>query len=148
MSGTSGCLLRALLLIWGLAPAAAHSVLRPAVALAASQQLLPFRCYSHVAVDHVAFGPQSFFLPKTEQGPTSFKENAGPTIVTYSLYHGSGQGRQVLYVITDASNFNVAEALGVNYLPKLAQAAGTPAVQGSISANGRHSCMSVRKAPL
>lgn len=34
-------------------------------------------------------GPDSFFLPKTEQGPTSFQENAGPTIVTLPLYHGS-----------------------------------------------------------
>jgi hypothetical protein len=42
----------------------------------------------------------------------------------------------VEYVITDASNRSVAETLGVNYVPKLAQAAGTTAVQTSPSAIG------------
>jgi hypothetical protein len=120
----------------GIGPAAATSALRPAAALAASQQQLPFRCFAQVGVDHVVFGPESFFLPKTVQGPTSFRENAGPTIVTYPLYHGSSQGRPVLYVITDASTLSVARVLGVNYVPKLAQAAGTAAVQRSTSAIG------------
>ena len=50
----------------------------PGPALAASQQQLPFRCFAQVGVDHVVFGPDSFFLPNTVQGPTSFTENAGP----------------------------------------------------------------------
>jgi hypothetical protein len=108
----------------------------PGTALAASQQQLPFRCFAQVGVDHVVFGPDSFFLPSTVQGPTSFSENAGPTVVTYPLYHGTSRGRGVSYVITDASNLSVAQALGVNYTPKLAQAAGTAAVQDSASQVG------------
>jgi len=105
----------------------------PATALAVSQPQLPFRCFAQVGVDHVVFGPDSFFLPTTVQGPTSFRENAGPTTVTYPLYHGTSHGRDVSYVITDASNLSVAQALGVNYTPKLAQAAGTAAVENSTS---------------
>ena len=115
--------------IFGLAPL-------PASALAVSQPQLPFRCLAQTGVVHVVFGPDSFFLPNTVQGPTSFKENAGPTVVTYPLYHGTSQGRDVSYVITDASDLSVAQALGVNYVPKLAQAAGTPAVQDSTSQIG------------
>jgi hypothetical protein len=126
----------AVLLTAGLAPAAATGVLHSGAALAASQQLLPFRCFAQVGVDHVVFGPDSFFLPNTVQGPTSFKENAGPTIVTYPLYHGSSQGRRADYVITDASDLSVAQVLGVNYVPKLAQALGTSAVQVSTSEIG------------
>src|SRR6516162_11101377 len=112
----------AMALAVGIGPVAASILLRPGTALAASQPLLPFRCFAQVGVDHVVFGPDSFFLPNTQQGPTSFTENAGPTIVTYPLYHGTSQGRDVLYVITDASDRSVAEVLGVNYVPKLAQA--------------------------
>jgi hypothetical protein len=115
--------------------AAGLSVLA-ASARAASQPLLPFRCFAQVAVDHVVFGPESFFLPNTVQGPTSFTENTGPTIVTYPLYRGTSGGQQVFYVITDASNLSAARALGVNYVPKLAQAAGTAAVQNSDSEIG------------
>jgi hypothetical protein len=115
--------------------AVAVSVLA-ATARAASPPLLPFRCFAQVGVDHVVFGPESFFLPNTVQGPTSFAENAGPTIVTYPLYRGTSGGRQVFYVITDASSLSAARALGVNYVPKLAQAAGTAAVQNSDSEIG------------
>src|SRR5215831_17213854 len=107
-----------------------------AAARAASQPQLPFRCFAQVGVDHIVFGPDSFFLPNTVQGQTSFGENQGPTIVTYPLYHGTSQGRDVFYVITDASDRSVAEILGVNYVPKLAQAEGTAAVQNSASAIG------------
>ena len=120
-----------------LAPASAGALWAlPGTALAVSQPQLPFRCFAQVGVDHVVFGPDSFFLPNTVQGPTSFRENAGPTVVTYPLYHGTSQGRDVSYVITDASNLSVAQALGVNYTPKLAQAAGTAAVQNSTSQVG------------
>jgi hypothetical protein len=108
----------------------------PATASAVSQPQLPFRCFAQVGVDHVVFGPDSFFLPSTVQGPTSFRENAGPTIVTYPLYRGTSNGRRVDYVITDASDLSAARALGVNYTPKLAQAAGTAAVQNSMSEIG------------
>jgi len=132
---SGGVTARAVVLTSLLAAAAALLAL-PATALAASQPQLPFRCFAQVGVDHVVFGPDSFFLPNTVQGPTSFRENAGPTIVTYPLYHGTSQGRDVSYVITDASNLSVAQALGVNYTPKLAQAAGTAAVQNSASQVG------------
>jgi len=103
----------------------------PSVAHAASQPQLPFRCFAQAGTDHVVFGPDSFFLPPTVQGPTSFRENPGPTIVTYPLYQGTSGGRRVSYVITDASSLSAARALGVNYTPKLAQAAGTTAVENS-----------------
>jgi len=35
---------------------------------AASQPLLPFRCFAQIDVQHVVFGPDSFFLPSTVQG--------------------------------------------------------------------------------
>ncbi|HEX6454150.1 MAG TPA: hypothetical protein VF060_32405 [Trebonia sp.] len=108
----------------------------PAAAQAVSQPQLPFRCFAQAGTDHVVFGPDSFFLPPTVQGPTSFRENAGPTIATYPLYHGVSGGRSVSYVITDASSLSAAQALGVNYTPKLAQAAGTAAVQNSQSQIG------------
>jgi len=130
-----GVTARAVVLTSLLAAATALMAL-PATALAASQPQLPFRCFAQVGVDHVVFGPDSFFLPNTVQGPTSFRENAGPTIVTYPMYHGTSQGRDVSYVITDASNRSVAQALGVNYTPKLARAAGTAAVQNSTSQVG------------
>jgi hypothetical protein len=87
---------------------AAGALLAVPAARAASQPQLPFRCFAQVGVDHVVFGPDSFFLPTTVQGPTSFRENAGPTIVTYPLYHGVSGGRTVSYVITDASRLRVA----------------------------------------
>ena len=125
---------RAAALAAGLVTAAAAVAAVPsAAAHAASQPQLPFRCFAQSGTDHVVFGPDSFFLPPAVQGPTSFRENAGPTIVTYPLYRGTSRGRSVSYVITDASNLSVARALGVNYTPKLAQAAGTAAVENSRS---------------
>jgi hypothetical protein len=105
-------------------------------ALASSQQLTPFRCFTQDDNVHVVFGPASFFNPPTQQGPTSFKENTGPTVVKFPLYHGTSRGRPVDYVITDASDLSAAQVIGVNYVPKLAQAIGTPAVQNSTSAIG------------
>jgi hypothetical protein len=129
-------LFRAIALAAVLAPAGAVTVLLPGTAQAASQPLVPFRCFAQVGVDHVVFGPDSFFEPPTVQGPTSFRENAGPTVVTYPLYRGTSRGHDVYYVITDASNLSVARVLGVNYAPKLTQAAGTPAVENSTSQIG------------
>jgi hypothetical protein len=123
---------RVAVLAAGLIPAALVTAV-PSAAHAASQPQLPFRCFAQAGTDHVVFGPDSFFLPPTVQGPTSFRENAGPTIVTYPLYHGTSGGHSVSYVITDVSDLSAAQALGVNYTPKLAQAAGTAAVEDSPS---------------
>jgi hypothetical protein len=127
---------RVLVVGFCLLPVATAVAPAPTAALAVSQPQLPFRCFAQTDVVHVVFGPQSFFLPNTQQGPTSFKENAGPTIVTYPLYHGTSQGKPVQYVITDSSDQSAANALGVNYVPKLANAVGTLAVQNSTSAIG------------
>jgi hypothetical protein len=127
-----------------LSSAGAVSALPSAMALAArssasqasrhdSRPQVPARCFAKVNVKHVVFGPKSFFEPPTTQGPTSFKENARPTIVTYPLHRGTVHGHRVFYVITDASIRSVADALKVNYTPKLAKAAGTAAVQVSAS---------------
>jgi hypothetical protein len=128
--------LGAIALTAALAPVGVITAVQPATALAASQPLVPSRCFAQTDVDHVVFGPDSFFEPVTVQGPTSFRENAGPTVVIYPLHHGTSQGRDVSYVITDASNLSVARALGVNYTPKLAQAVGTAAVENSTSQIG------------
>src|SRR6266436_7899121 len=129
-------IIRAIALTAAIAAAAATSVMLAGAALAASQPLVPARCFAQADVDHVVFGPDSFFEPTTVQGPTSFRENTGPTVVTYPLYRGTSQGRDVSYVITDASDLSVARTLGVNYTPKLAQAAGPAAVQNSTSQVG------------
>ena len=100
-------------------------------ASAESQQLTPFRCFTQGDNIHVVFGPASFYIPPTQQGPTSFREKSGPMVVTYRLYHGASQGRPVKYVITDASDLSAAQVLGVNYVPKLAQAVRSAAVQNS-----------------
>ncbi|HLZ69728.1 MAG TPA: hypothetical protein VKV26_07440 [Dehalococcoidia bacterium] len=60
---------------------------------------------------------------------TSAHENHDFTEVTYPLHTGSSHGKTVYYVITDASDRGVAALLGVNYVPKLANAKGTAAVQ-------------------
>jgi hypothetical protein len=50
--------------------------------------------------------------------------------VTLPLFRGlSPQGKDVFYIITDASDFDVARQMGVNYAPKLAEAIGSPGVQ-------------------
>jgi hypothetical protein len=71
--------------------------------------------------------------PSSAQGPTSFREDAGPHVVTYPLHHGTSDREGVGYVITDASDLQVARELGVNYTPKLQQALGTSAVEMSSS---------------
>jgi len=50
--------------------------------------------------------------------------------VTLPLFRGlSPQGKDVFYIITEASDFEVAHRMGVNYAPKLAEAIGSPGVQ-------------------
>ena len=67
-------IVRAIALTAVLAPVGAVSALHPGTALAASQPLAPARCFAQVGVDHVVFGPDSFFEPVTVQGPTTFRE--------------------------------------------------------------------------
>ena len=50
--------------------------------------------------------------------------------VTLPLFRGlSPQGKDVFYIITEASDFDVARQMGVNYAPKLTEAIGSPGVQ-------------------
>jgi hypothetical protein len=50
--------------------------------------------------------------------------------VTLPLYRGlSPAGKDVFYIITEASDFKVARRMGINYAPKLAKAAGSAGVQ-------------------
>ncbi len=96
---------------------------------------LPYMCFNTSHKFHQIFGPNSFFLNENQQGLTSFSEGP-PTskpVATLPLYTGTAAGHRVYYVITDASDQSVATSLGVNYVPKLANAAGTSAVQLSSS---------------
>ena len=104
-------------------------------ASAASPRQLPYMCFNTAHTFHQTFGPSSFFLNENQQGLTSFNEG-GPTpkpTVTFPLRQGLAAGHTVYYVITDASDRAIAEQLGVNFTPKLANAAGTSAVQHSSS---------------
>ncbi len=57
--------------------------------------------------------------------------------VTLPLYRGLAPGgRHVFYIITDASNYEVARQMGINYAPKMAKAAGTPGAQAVTLAGG------------
>jgi len=50
--------------------------------------------------------------------------------VTLPLYRGlSPDGKDVFYIITEASDFGVARRMGVNYAPKLAKAIGSAGAQ-------------------
>lgn len=57
--------------------------------------------------------------------------------VTLPLYRGlDPAGRDVFYILTDASDYAVARRLGVNYAPKLVWAKGSAGVQPVILTNG------------
>ncbi len=75
----------------------------------------------------VADGPTLFI--------TSAVENPDGT-ATFPLHRGTSHGQTVFYVILDASDGNVAQTLGVNTAPKLANARGTAAVQKVTLNNG------------
>ena len=106
-------------------------------ASAASPNQLPFMCFNTAHTFHQIFGPNSFFTAENVQGPTGFGENPPTPAPTVSLpLHAGVAGspsHAVYYVITDASDLAVAQSLGVNYTPKLANAAGTAGVQHSTS---------------
>ncbi len=111
--------------------------LHPTDANAGFPNQLPFMCFNTGNTFHQTFGPISFFLNETQQGPTSFLEGP-PTskpVVILPLHRGTAAGHLAYYVITDASDLTVAQDLGVNYTPKLANAAGTSAVQRSSSSD-------------
>ena len=57
--------------------------------------------------------------------------------VTLPLYRGrSPGGEDVYYIITEASDFEVAKQMGINYSPKMAKAAGTPGAQAVTLSGG------------
>jgi hypothetical protein len=60
---------------------------------------------------------------------TSACENASSTTATLPLHRGTSNGQTVWYVVTDDSSASDAKARGVNYVPKLRNAIGSPAVQ-------------------
>src|SRR5260221_1800056 len=96
---------------------------------------LPYMCFNTSHTFHQIFGPNSFFLNENQQGPTLFSEGP-PTskpIATLPLNTATAAGHLVYYVITHASDQSVAASLGVNFVPKLANAAGTSGVQLSSS---------------
>ena len=66
---------------------------------------------------------------------TSAVENANGT-VTLPLYRGTSHGQTVYYVMLDSSDGNFARRFGLNTAQKLANAAGTPAVQQVTVTNG------------
>src|SRR5260370_15795470 len=108
-------------------------------ASAAFPNQLPFMCFNTAHTFHQTFGPNSFFLQENQQGPTRFVEGS-PTskpTVTFPLRRGTAAGHLVYYFITDASDQTVAQALGVNLTPKLANAARTSTVQNSSSSDPR-----------
>jgi hypothetical protein len=120
--------LAALMLVGG-------GILPTTTAQAAAPNQLPFMCFNRAHTFHQTFGPDSFFLNENQQGPTGFREGP-PTskpVVTLPLRTGTAAGHPVYYVITDASDRSVARSLGVNFTPKLANAADTSAVQHSSS---------------
>lgn len=107
----------------------------PTRAQAGFPDQLPFMCFNTAQTFHQTFGPSSFFINENQQGPTGFQEGpptSKPTVIL-PLRRGTAAGHLVYYVITDASTQAVAQALGVNFTPKLANAAGTAAVQRSTS---------------
>ena len=108
--------------------AAGVSAVHPARANAAAPEQLPYQCFTPSHTFHQLFGPNSFFLNENQQGPTGFAES-GPTskpFVNLPLRTGTGAGDRIFYVITDASTQSAATSLGVNFTPKLANAANSP----------------------
>jgi hypothetical protein len=75
----------------------------------------------------VNFNPSDHVFIKSALGIDFAYRNAS---VTLPLFRGlSPQGKDVFYIITEASDFEVAHRMGVNYSPKLAEAIGSPGVQ-------------------
>src|SRR4051812_48373464 len=66
-------------------------------------------------------GGRTLFIPSAHEN--------GDDTVTLPLHHGTSRGRDVWFVVLDASTSNAAQAWGANRSNKLANAAGTTAVQ-------------------
>jgi hypothetical protein len=62
-------------------------------------------------------------------------EHADST-VTLPLHHGTSHGQNVYYIITETSDGNLSDSLGVNRSQKLANARGSSAVQKVTVSNG------------
>jgi hypothetical protein len=61
----------------------------------------------------------------------------GAATVTLPLYRGlSPEGEEVYYIITEASDFDVATAMGINYAPRMRHAAGTAGAQEVTAEDG------------
>ncbi len=61
----------------------------------------------------------------------------GAATVTLPLFRGlSPKGEPVYYIITEASDFEVAKQMGINYSPKMKHAAGSPGAQKVTAAEG------------
>jgi len=57
--------------------------------------------------------------------------------VTLPIFRGvQGDGKTVYYIITEASDFDVAKQMGINFAPKLAKAVGTAGAQSVTLVNG------------
>ena len=57
--------------------------------------------------------------------------------VTLPMYRGiSPRGKSVYYIITEASDFEVAKAMGINYAPKMRHVVGTAGAQNVSLRNG------------
>lgn len=82
----------------------------------------------------VTFKPEDNVYVKSALAIHIAKENA---TVTLPLFKGiSSTGKNVYYIITEASDFNVANQMGVNYAPKLKNAIGTGGEQNVTLENG------------
>src|SRR3954453_22177154 len=66
-------------------------------------------------------GGRTLFIPSAHEN--------GDDTVTLPLHHGTSRGRDVWFVVLEASTSNAAQARGANRSNKLANAAGTTAVQ-------------------
>jgi hypothetical protein len=74
-------------------------------------------------------GGRTLFIPSAHEN--------GDNTVTLPLHHGTSRGRDVWFIVLDASTSNAAEQWGSNRSNKLANAAGTGAVQKvSVGAGG------------
>lgn len=84
----------------------------------------------------------AFMLPTTaraDNGHTLFLTSAvenGDNTATLPLHRGTSRGRDVYYVVLDASDGNVAQSMGVNKAQKLNVARNTGAVQKVTLNNG------------
>jgi hypothetical protein len=77
--------------------------------------------FAHPAT-HTDTSPHIVFI-------TSAHENSDFTQVTFPLHIGLSPRGPVYYVVTDTSNQELAQKLGINYVPKLANVKGTKAVE-------------------